>query len=299
MGFPIIDICHIDDPDGQLSIAKEITDASKTWGFLLLKNPPILPQDIQKMFDLARQFFTLPPSEKDSWPINSSYVGYNAPLSDRKRDDKASMWLSGRPGHLQSSLTSLPPFWHNHLKEVERFKHDCHGLVIKLLVCFALAMDLPDRYYFAKAHAEDAGNGNQFRLLWYPPRGDEPSRATTRMSAHSDSGSITLLFQTASGLEVESPTGDWVPAPQVRNKEYLISARLWEALQSLHVDLILLLTHGHRFSLIELDRINFYSRAVADMEMLTLKRTDRRPHSGKSRGCACILVRRSTKSHTT
>ncbi|KXL50029.1 hypothetical protein M433DRAFT_134441 [Acidomyces richmondensis BFW] len=215
MGFPIIDICNIDAPDAQLSIAKEITDASKTWGFLLLKNHPIPLQDIQNMFDIAHQFFTLPPSEKDFWPINNNYVGYNAPLSDRKQDDKASMWLSGKPGHLQSSLTSLPPFWHKYLEEVEKFKHDCHGLVIKLLVCFALAMDLPDRYYFAKAHAEDAGNGNQFRLLWYPPRDDKPFKTTTRMSAHSDSGSVTLLFQTVSGLEVESPNGNWVPAPQI------------------------------------------------------------------------------------
>lgn len=178
------------------------------------------------MFDIAHQFFTLPPSEKDFWPINNNYVGYNAPLSDRKQDDKASMWLSGKPGHLQSSLTSLPPFWHKYLEEVEKFKHDCHGLVIKLLVCFALAMDLPDRYYFAKAHAEDAGNGNQFRLLWYPPRDDKPFKTTTRMSAHSDSGSVTLLFQTVSGLEVESPNGNWVPAPQVRSNELHFKAGL-------------------------------------------------------------------------
>jgi isopenicillin N synthase-like dioxygenase len=35
------------------------------------------------------------------------------------------------------------------------------------------------------------------------------------MSEHADSGSVTLLFQTCSGLEVESPTGEWVAAPSI------------------------------------------------------------------------------------
>ena len=33
------------------------------------------------------------------------------------------------------------------------------------------------------------------------------------MIEHADSGSVTLLFQTCAGLEVESPDGDWVAAP--------------------------------------------------------------------------------------
>ena len=212
MDFPIIDIADIDLPSRQQAIAQEITKASSTWGFLLLKNHRIPGQDFHRMFDLSRNFFALPADQKTPWPINSKYVGYNHPLTDRKKDDKASMWLSGKPGYLSSSLDALPPYWHHHLNEVERFKHTCHGLVIKLLTCFALAMDLPADY-FAKAHDENAGNGNQFRLISYPARPSEQSASTTRMSAHSDSGSVTLLFQTCAGLEVESPSGDWVPAP--------------------------------------------------------------------------------------
>ena len=217
MAFPVIDISRIDDPAAQLKIAKEITEASKTWGFLLLKNHPISNEDVKDMFSLGHEFFALPPDQKDPWPINDRYMGYNAPLSDRKKDDKASMWLAGKPGQLEASLSALPPFWHNRIDKIEAFKHSCHSLVVKLLQCFALAMNLPDRDYFAKAHAEDAGNGNQFRLLSYPARDKSPTATTTRMSAHSDSGSVTLLFQTCAGLEVESPTGAWVPAPCIKD----------------------------------------------------------------------------------
>lgn len=217
MAFPIIDISRIDDPSAQLDIAREITEASRTWGFLLLKNHPIPTPDVAAMFQLGRDFFSLPPPQKDPWPINDRYMGYNAPLSDRRKDDKASMWLAGRPGQLAQNLDALPPYWHDHIAEVEAFKHACHALVIKLLVCFALAMDLPDRNFFAKAHAETQGDGNQFRILSYPARGNAPEDKITRMSPHSDSGSVTLLFQTCSGLEVESPSGDgtWVPAPHL------------------------------------------------------------------------------------
>ena len=216
MDFPIVDISSIDHPDSQLIIAKEIAKASQTWGFLLLKNHPIPNKDIDEMFDLARDFFVnTPEGQKAPWPINSRYLGYNGPLSDRYNDDKASMWLSGRPGFLAGNFDALPPFWRPYAGKVERFKHSCHSLVIELLVCFALAMNLPDRDFFAKAHAEDAGNGNRFRIICYPSRENKPLQTTTRMSEHSDSGSVTLLFQTCPGLEVESPTGEWVPAPHM------------------------------------------------------------------------------------
>lgn len=214
MDLPIIDIADINDEAKQSEIAQQITEASREWGFLLLSNHTIPDGDIDEMFSLAKKFFVeLPDEDKIHWPINQKYVGYNHPLSDVKKDDKASMWLSGRPGYLTSAAEALPPFWRDHLAKVEEFKHNCHELVIRLLVCFALAMDLPDRNFFAKAHAEDAGNGNQFRLLCYPSRQNAPLQTTTRMSAHSDSGSVTLLFQTCQGLEIESPTGEWVPAP--------------------------------------------------------------------------------------
>ena len=78
-----------------------------------------------------------------------------------------SRWLSGKSGSLEENIETLPPFWRPHINKIDAFKHDCHALVVKLLVCFALAMDLPDRNFFAKAHAEHAGDGNQFRSGLY------------------------------------------------------------------------------------------------------------------------------------
>ena len=216
MSFPIIDISKIDDPESQLIIAKEITDACSQWGFLLLKGHPIRSEDVNEMFQLSKEFFQLPEEQKEPWPINAKYLGYVGSFKDRKKDDKMSMWFGGVPGALDAGKDALPPFWHEHTAKLDRFKHNCHGLVIKMLVCFALAMDLPDRNYFADAHAEAAGNGNALRMLMYPAREKSPGDAT-RMQPHSDSGSVTLLFQDSAGLEVESPDGDWVKAPCVKD----------------------------------------------------------------------------------
>lgn len=75
MAFPVIDISAINEPQAQLSIAKEITEAARTWGFLLLKNHPIPSDDIASMFAMGRDFFiNVPEDEKAPYPINDRYV---------------------------------------------------------------------------------------------------------------------------------------------------------------------------------------------------------------------------------
>jgi len=218
MDFPMIDVSAIDDPDRQLSIAKEVTEACQKWGFLLIKGHPIPPTEISEMFTLGKQFFDLPEEEKEPYPINSNSIGYVGSLKDRAKDDKMSMWFGGLPGTLNKKGESgLPPFWHEHTEKVEAFKHKCHDLVIKLLVAFALAMDLPGRDFFAKAHQENVGKGNSLRMLMYPARGSQPDTTGSRMQPHTDSGSVTLLFQQQPGLEVLGPEGEWVKAPCIKD----------------------------------------------------------------------------------
>ncbi len=112
MALPIIDISEIDDPNSQLSLAKEVTQACKEWGFLLVKEHPIPMQQIDAMFSLGHKFFSLPEQEKEPWPIDSSNIGYIGSLKDRRKDDKMSMWFGGVPGSLSGS-DALPHFGTN------------------------------------------------------------------------------------------------------------------------------------------------------------------------------------------
>ena len=165
------------------------------------------------MFSLSQDFFSLDETAKEPWPLDHSLnMGYVGSLKDRKKDDKMSMWFGGPTAALLREKDHLPTYWHEHVPKVEAFKQRCHDLVIQLLECFALALNLPDPEYFAKAHDPTVGKGNSLRMLMYPARSMRPE-GSTRMQPHTDSGSVTLLFQQSPGLEVLSPEENWVAAP--------------------------------------------------------------------------------------
>jgi isopenicillin N synthase-like dioxygenase len=213
--FPILDITYISEPSRRRAIAEEITSATAQWGFLLLKGHPIPSSEVEEMFNLSHTFFSLDEAAKEPWPLDHTLnIGYVGSLRDRKKDDKMSMWFGGPTGALidEQNAKHLPPYWHAHMAKVEAFKLRCHAFVLQLLECFALALDLTDTAHFAKAHNPAVAKGNSLRMLMYPARDVKPS-GSTRMQPHTDSGSVTLLFQRSAGLEVLSPEGQWVGAP--------------------------------------------------------------------------------------
>jgi len=88
---------------------------------------------------------------------------------------------------------------------MESFFQDCNSLVHHLLHALATALSLPSESQFGSTHKRSLF---QLRLLHYPPVPALLLRAgqKSRISAHSDFGTITLLFQDAiGGLEIESP----------------------------------------------------------------------------------------------
>lgn len=95
----------------------------------------------------------------------------------------------------------------------------CYHLSLKLnhLLGIGLAVDPPT--FFHDRHLRSRGStGNILRFLYYPPSSTLPSAnpEDVRAGAHSDYGSITLLFRLRgqAGLEVETTTpGEWAPVP--------------------------------------------------------------------------------------
>ena len=71
-----------------------------------------------------------------------------------------------------------------------------------LLRAMAIGIGLDDDEFFLRRHS---GNNNQLRLLHYPPvpAADIESQKASRMPAHSDWGTLTMLFQDdCGGLQV-------------------------------------------------------------------------------------------------
>lgn len=84
------------------------------------------------------------------------------------------------------------------------FYWTCNGTAHEILSAIGLGLGLQDPEYLRKFHS---GHNNQLRLLHYPPipAAMLESQKIARMPAHSDWGSITMLFQDdCGGLEVEN-----------------------------------------------------------------------------------------------
>ncbi|KAJ9637907.1 hypothetical protein H2199_007402 [Coniosporium tulheliwenetii] len=73
-------------------------------------------------------------------------------------------------------------------------------------------------HWFSDRHNRSKGpSGSVLRLLYYPAINDNSYNPSLdiRAGAHSDYGSITLLFQLPSqpGLEILTPNNTWAPVP--------------------------------------------------------------------------------------
>lgn len=81
------------------------------------------------------------------------------------------------------------------------FYWECHENAKVVLRAIAIGIGLSEEEYFLKTHS---GHHNQLRLLHYPPvpAADLESKSMTRMPAHCDWPTLTMLFQCdCGGLE--------------------------------------------------------------------------------------------------
>lgn len=121
-----------------------------------------------------------------------------------------------------------------HQAELASFRDACHELCRKLLFLFGLGLEVwssfipmtslaltdsqispPD--FFTSAHNPEEKSGTILRFLRYPPPSETPDAQAedVRAGAHSDYGSVTLLFRIPgqAGLEVLTPSNTWAPVP--------------------------------------------------------------------------------------
>ena len=107
--------------------------------------------------------------------------------------------------------------------EISNFFDACHKLSLKLLTLFGLGLHIDPlaggSSWFSSRHSRTLGpSGCTLRLLYYPsisPDLDYQPEVDIRAGAHSDYGSITLLFQRPSqpGLEILTQSGQWSAVP--------------------------------------------------------------------------------------
>ncbi|KAH6655123.1 hypothetical protein BKA67DRAFT_689964 [Truncatella angustata] len=226
--IPIIDISA--EGADELEVAKKLVDAAAEYGFVYIKNAgkDISAQQVQGAFDISRKLFLeTSVEEKQKCTIQKNNRGWSGmhsetldPKTQRVGDFKEAFNFGPFNGNTPEQ--PIPSTMEPHQADLAAFRESCHGLCRKILFLFGIGLGVDPPDFFTSAHTSSQPSGTILRLLYYPP----PNSATTssaqvsdvRAGAHSDYGSITLLFrlQGQAGLEVlTTPFNVWAPVPVV------------------------------------------------------------------------------------
>lgn len=214
MNLPVIDMTDFleGSPEGKAKVAREIYEAAHSVGFLYLKNFGMSEDMLETAFAVAHSLFNS--DEKFKVPYNPEpNHGYTKMQGEALDPSK--------PADLKETFTcrdlanrpSGPEYWPN--PQFEAFMRCFHSRIVKIssdvMAAFALALKLPDGFFDEK----HTGLTQTLRLLHYPPA-EVVSEGQLGAGAHTDYGTLTVLFQDdAGGLQVQNLEGEWIDAPPV------------------------------------------------------------------------------------
>ncbi|KAG6189872.1 hypothetical protein E4U36_004227 [Claviceps purpurea] len=236
--IPLIDFSNFINggPLERQSTAQEILHGFQTAGFIYLKNHPIPAHVLQRIFIRSATFFALDDETKLrlQWTTPEANRGYSSPgrekasqLVDVSEVSKIRTQAPDLKESLEIGRDTRPEF-PNHWpdegdnvslrgfrKDMVDFFRTCQALHVDVMRAIALGMGLEQDFFDQFINASD----NNLRLLHYPgvkAKVFKLNPGQTRAGEHSDYGSITLLFQDSQGgLQVKSPTGDFVDATPI------------------------------------------------------------------------------------
>ncbi|KAK4188222.1 hypothetical protein QBC35DRAFT_451514 [Podospora australis] len=224
--IPVIDISGDGD---QEQVAKELVEAAIEHGFIYIKNTgKDIPADaIERAFDLSKKLFKAPLEEKQACTIQKNNRGWSAmqyetldPATQRVGDFKEAFnfgeFVDGKADQ------PIPPTIAEEEDQINEFRELCYQLCLKINTLLGIGLQVTPPDFFRDAHLHSKGaSGTILRFLYYPPHTETPSadrEADVRAGAHSDYGSMTLLFRLKgqAGLEILTQDGKtWAPVPVV------------------------------------------------------------------------------------
>lgn len=225
----IVDISQINE-----STAEDLLDAATSQGFLFVEGHGLSAQEVASIFDISKSFFELPAEYKVKYLIddtNSGYTDYGGenldPATQKKGDPKEAFNFS-RLNFVTGEQPREIPDWfnedENRIALVKKMSVALYDLSIRILRLLAIGLKIEDvdgvtgEEWFDSRFAPDKLSGSTLRFLRYPGQKSLSPEAVIRAGAHTDYGSMTLLFQQENqeGLEILSPVSKkWEAVPYV------------------------------------------------------------------------------------
>lgn len=220
--IPTLDIRRFTDPanpEDRKAFIDELGAAYREWGFAGIRNHGIAQSLIEDAYDVFKRFFALPDAVKQRYHVPGSggargYTPFGVETAKGAQHfDLKEFWHIGReiPDDSKYREVMPPNLWPD---EIEDFRAKGYALYqaldelgARVLSALALHLGLREHWFTEKT---DSGN-SILRPIHYPPITAD-NIPNERAGAHEDINLITLLVgASASGLEVKSRKGEWVP----------------------------------------------------------------------------------------
>lgn len=242
--LPIIDFSKWleGSPEEKKELAQRLAQACREVGFVYVINHGVSQDLLDEAFGWSKTLFDLPEEKKMlaphppgpnvhrgySWPgleKVSQYIHKEGEDSDAEdealrqvQDCKESYEIGSETFAAQPNQWLPEDVLPGFRRFTTAFYWTCFATAKELLRAMAMGLGLDDPDYLVRFHS---GENNQLRLLHYPPVETEKlsSNAMARMPAHTDWGSITMLFQDdCGGLQVEKAQtpGEFVDATPIK-----------------------------------------------------------------------------------
>ncbi len=221
--IPVLDITPLIAGDDTTDLAAAFAKAYGETGFAYIIGHGIDPALRAAIFDASKRFHALPESAKQAIAIDHTHRGYIAintltdvtsDLAEVTKPNQSASFMMMREDAVHDPETYLsgPNKW----PDLPGFRETCEA--------YAEAMtDLGRRLMSLALQSIDADQSSLtafdtptiwLRLLHYPPQDRQAPEDLYGSAPHKDFGCLTLLAQDdVGGLQVQTPSGDWVDAP--------------------------------------------------------------------------------------
>jgi len=191
-------------------LVRTFGEALETLGFVVVTNHGIPTELINDAYTVARDAFALPEAVKRGYerPETHHQMGYTPfgieHAKDDPRPDLKEFWQLFRPVHPPCNVhpSEVPAF----ATTMEDLYRGLDALSVRLLELLGAHLGLRHQHFADMVR----GGASMLRVLHYPPIVGTPDGM--RSAPHEDINFITLLVAaTASGLEIKTRDGTWIP----------------------------------------------------------------------------------------
>ncbi|MBK47387.1 MAG: 2OG-Fe(II) oxygenase [Gammaproteobacteria bacterium] len=226
MQIPKIDIAGIEDQEISRSLLKEFFSAYNKHGFGYIVNHGIDKSLIEQLFQVSKNFHSLPLSEKMKVALDHNHRGYiaintstdvNSKLADVKKPNQSESFMMMREdrSELPGVYLSGPNQWPEikNFKEVlEKYTNHITKLGRNLMRLALLSTGVSDLSVMQSFDTPTIW----LRLLHYPSIPKTSPSDLYGSAPHTDFGCLTILAQDEiGGLQVQTREGEWVDVPTI------------------------------------------------------------------------------------